>query len=389
MSAADDMDLIREYVEANSETAFAELVRRRVNLVYSVALRCTGNSHDAQDVAQTVFVILAKKAITLRHRTILTGWLYETTRLTSGQLLRTRARQQTRDQEAYMQSTLNNSETEGLWRQLAPRLEQAMSRLSEDERTLIALRFFENRSVAEVSTALGIQEWAARKRSERAMEKLRAYFSRHGIGSTTAILAEAVSAHSIQAAPISLAKSASHLALSKGTISALAKGALKVMAWAKAKTAVAIGVAIFMAAGATTTLMVRLKNPAVAQTDFPRSSWKNAGYADPVSAFETAIWATSQSDGKILLASLTPDLQQQLGLNLAHARMSPEDFLSQPKNSADHLNGINGFHISKLKAVSEGDVRLGISIEGKSREKTFTMKKTGNEWKLDEFPANL
>jgi RNA polymerase sigma factor (sigma-70 family) len=110
MADVNDMDLMREYADRNSETAFAELVHRHINLVYSVALRYAGNSPDAQDVTQAVFIILAKKSAGLRQRTALTGWLYETTRFTARQFLRTRVRQQARDQEAYMQSTLNDSD---------------------------------------------------------------------------------------------------------------------------------------------------------------------------------------------------------------------------------------------------------------------------------------
>ena len=98
MMTTGDMELVREYARHQSEEAFATLVSRHVNLVYSVALRSTGNSHDAQDVTQAVFVIFAKKATSLRQRTNLTGWLYETTRFTSRQLLRTRTRQQAREQ---------------------------------------------------------------------------------------------------------------------------------------------------------------------------------------------------------------------------------------------------------------------------------------------------
>ncbi|HTX22226.1 MAG TPA: sigma factor [Candidatus Aquilonibacter sp.] len=81
MPDVNDMALTREYADRGSETAFAELVQRHINLVYSVALRYTGNSPDAQDVTQAVFIILAQKAASLRQRTALTGWLYETTRL--------------------------------------------------------------------------------------------------------------------------------------------------------------------------------------------------------------------------------------------------------------------------------------------------------------------
>jgi len=92
MPDANDIALLQEYLDRNSETAFAGLVHRHINLVYSVALRFTGNSPDAQDVTQAVFIILAQKAASLRRRTTLTGWLYETTRFTARQLLRTRAR---------------------------------------------------------------------------------------------------------------------------------------------------------------------------------------------------------------------------------------------------------------------------------------------------------
>ena len=126
MADANDMDLVREFARQNSETAFAELVRRHLNLVYSVALRYTGNPGDAQDVTQAVFIILARKAACLPARTVLTGWLYETTRFTAIRRLRSHARRQAREQEAYMQSTLNRSGTDNLWRQLAQHLEAAM-----------------------------------------------------------------------------------------------------------------------------------------------------------------------------------------------------------------------------------------------------------------------
>ena len=252
---------MREYLDRNSEGAFAELVQRHINLVYSVAVRHVGNSQDAQDVAQAVFVILIRKAASLRHRTTLTGWLYETTRLSARQLLRTRARQQAREQEAYMQSTLNEPDTGDVWKQLAPILEEAMTRLTEKERTLLALRFFENKSAAETAALLGIQEWAARKRASRAVEKLRRFFYQRGVAVPAAILTSAISANSLQAAPAALAKAATAVALAKGatastSILTLTKGALKIMAWTKTKTAI-VAVAGLLFAAATATMVVK------------------------------------------------------------------------------------------------------------------------------------
>src|SRR5262245_12702379 len=107
MPDANDMELVRQFARDNSETAFTELVRRHLNLVYSVARRCAGNDDDARDVTQAVFIILARKAASLREKTLLTGWLYETTRFTAARLLRTNARRHAREREAFMESTLN------------------------------------------------------------------------------------------------------------------------------------------------------------------------------------------------------------------------------------------------------------------------------------------
>jgi RNA polymerase sigma factor (sigma-70 family) len=253
MAEVDDIELVREFADRDSQPAFAELVQRHVNLVYSVALRYAGNSADAQDITQAVFIILAKKAASLRHRKTLTGWLYETTRFMGVRLLRTRARRHAREQEAYMQSTLNNSDTDGVWRQVGPLLEEGMERLGGNERALLALRYFENKSGAETAALLGIQEWAAHKRTARALEKLRKFFAKRGVGSTTAAIAGAISANSVHAAPAALAKTAAAVALGQGAATGastltLAKGALKVMAWSTAKTAIVSALVVGMAA---------------------------------------------------------------------------------------------------------------------------------------------
>lgn len=260
MADVNDLDLLREFAERSSEAAFAELARRHVNLVYSVALRFVGHSQDAQDVTQAVFVILARKAAGLRHRNTLTGWLYETTRFTARQHLRTTARRQAREQEAYMQSTLNDSDTERAWRQLAPLLEEGMTRLSENERALLALRFLENKTGAETAALLGINEWAAHKRVSRALEKLRKFFVKRGVATTTALIAGTLAARGVQAAPAGLAKTATAIAIAKGATAsgsnlALAKASLKLMAWAKAKMAIAFGAGVLLAAGATTVVV--------------------------------------------------------------------------------------------------------------------------------------
>ena len=257
MADLNDSILLREYAERQSESAFGELVQRHINFVYSVAMRYVGNSADAQDVAQAVFVILARKSGGLRGWNTLTGWLYETTRLTARQLSRTRTRRLMREQEAYMQSTLDQSGGDLSWHELAPQLEEAMSRLRAADRELLALRFYEKKTGEEAALLLGIGAAAAHKRTDRALEKLRNFFTRRGVVSTTAIIAGAISANSIQAAPAGLAETISAVAVAKGAAAStstltLVRGALKIMAWTKVKSVIVAGVGILLFAGTAT-----------------------------------------------------------------------------------------------------------------------------------------
>ena len=183
-----DMELLREYARHNSEEAFAMLVSRHVNLVYSVALRQAHDPHLAEEITQAVFIILARKAETLGQKTILPGWLCRTARYTSANALTIQRRRQRREQEAYMQSILNEPEPEA-WRQIAPLLDGAMEHLGQKDHDAVVLRFFEGRNFKEVGAALGASENAAKKRVNHALEKLRRYFSKHGLVSTTAIIA--------------------------------------------------------------------------------------------------------------------------------------------------------------------------------------------------------
>jgi uncharacterized protein (TIGR03435 family) len=268
----DDMRLVREYASRQSESAFATLVSRHTNLVYSAALRQTRDPQLAEEVTQVVFIILARKAASLGAKTILTGWLYRTAGYVSGSALKRELRRQQREQEAYMQSELD-ARAGSTWKQLSPLLDEAMLRLGQTDRDALVLRFFEGRSLNEVGHALGASEDAAKKRVNRALEKLRNFFAKRGVSSTTAIIAETISAHSVQAAPVALAKAATAAAITKGAAAStstltLIKGALKIMAWTKAKTVIVVGASVLLAAGTTT---VTIKEIAAHRVD---ESWR-------------------------------------------------------------------------------------------------------------------
>ncbi len=253
----DDMELVRNYARQNSEEAFATLVTRHINLVYSVAWRQVHDLHLAEEITQAVFVILAQKAKSLGEKNILSGWLCRTARYVSANALTIQRRRQRREQESYMQTILNEPTARENWEQIAPMLEAALARLNTKDHDAIVLRFFEGKDLRQVGAALGTSEEAAKKRVSRALEKLRHYFVKHGVDSTAATIADSISANSVQAAPMTLAKSVTTVALAKGAAAStstltLIKGALKIMAWTKAKTAVvATAVALLMAGTAT------------------------------------------------------------------------------------------------------------------------------------------
>jgi RNA polymerase sigma factor (sigma-70 family) len=262
----DDMALVREFAASESERAFEALVSRHVHLVYSAALRQTRDPHLAEEVTQAVFIVLARKAKSLPEKTVLSGWLYRTAQYASADALRSQHRRQLREQEAYMQSMLHDAPTDSAWEKLSPLLDEAMTRLRQLERDAIVLHYFENKNLREVGGALGLEERAAQKRIARALDKLRDFFARRGVVSTVGIIAGAISANSVQAAPVGLTATISATIVQgpavTASILALVKGTLKVMTMLKFKTAtVAIAGAILLA-GATSVIVAQAQAPA-------------------------------------------------------------------------------------------------------------------------------
>jgi uncharacterized protein (TIGR03435 family) len=283
MQELDDNSLLKQYAEQNSEEAFGVLVSRHINKVYSVALRQTRNPAHAEEITQAVFVILAKKVNSLGRRVVLSGWLYQTARLASLTFLKSEIRRARREQEAHMQSILNEPADE-TWMQIAPLLDLAMASLNETDRYAVVLRFFDGKSMREVGDALGATEDTAKKRVRRALEKLRNFFGRRGVHSTTAIIADAISSNSVQAAPPTLAQSVTAVAIAKGATAGgstltLVKGALKVMAWTKAKSTIVVGVVVLLATGSATLGVKEYQ-------DHRSEAWELAPFPDPSVDFD-------------------------------------------------------------------------------------------------------
>lgn len=210
----DDRDLLRQYAERHSQEAFAALVSRHVNLVYSLALRLVRSPQLAEDVSQSVFTDLARQAQRLASDTILTAWLYQVTRRTAIDVIRHESRRQLREQVASELTAMNATAAD--WTHVEPLLDEAMHALDETDRVAVLLRYFENKSLREVGETLGTSDDAAQKRVSRAIERLREFFAKHGVA-IGAGLVVVISANAVQAAPAGLAAAISSAAALAGT----------------------------------------------------------------------------------------------------------------------------------------------------------------------------
>ncbi len=295
----DDMALLREYATNHSEEAFAELVARRVNFVHSAALRQVGDPNLAEEVTQAVFVILAQKAGRISDKTILSGWLFNTARFAALAQLRAEAKRRQREQEAQMQTELQSSAADEFWNEMSPHLDAALAALGEKDRQAVLLRFCENKSLAEVGNALRSGEDTARKRVTRALEKLRKFFAKRGVALTTAVIAGAISANSVQAAPAGMATTIAATAVKGSAVAAstltLVKGTFKIMTYAKMKLAFGIAAATLLTVG-TINVAISSIVPAEEKTSSGEVSAQERGFADDL------IKATADGDYQEFLA---------------------------------------------------------------------------------------
>ncbi len=224
-----DDQLLRAYADDRSEEAFRELVQRHIAIVHGVARRQAGiDAHLADDVTQRVFIALARKANLLREQATLVGWLYTAARLEAARAVRAEARRRNWEEKAGSMNSGSTEETQASWEQLRPVLDDAMAQLGEADRNVVLLRFFSGRSFAEVGRIFQISEDAARKRVERAIEKLHHILGRRGIASTASALGTTLGAH---AAPV-----VAHEALA----------AITAAAWQQASIGSVLNLGIFM-----------------------------------------------------------------------------------------------------------------------------------------------
>jgi RNA polymerase sigma factor (sigma-70 family) len=250
----DTQRLLADYVQDASEAAFRELVAKYLDLVHSTAFRLVGHdAHLAEDVAQVVFIDLARLAKTLSGEVMLGGWLHRHTCFVAARALRGERRRQSRERQSVEMNALQDHTEENLAR-IAPLLDEAINQLGAEDRKAILLRFFEPLDFRSVAAALGSTEEATQKRVSRALEKLHLLLKHRGVTLSVVALGAMLTAQAISAAPASLAARISTAAL---TSAAAGSGAvvtlLKIMSMSK----IQLGITAIIVASAATTLVIQ------------------------------------------------------------------------------------------------------------------------------------
>jgi RNA polymerase sigma factor (sigma-70 family) len=376
----DDLELVREYARCKSEEAFATLVSRHVNLVYSVAFRMVQDVHLAEEITQTVFIILARKAGSLGPKTIVPGWLCRTARYASAKALTMRQRRQQREHTAFMQSPSNEEDT-NVWRHIASLLDVAMAELAEKDHNALVLRFFESRSFKEISVNLNTTEAGAKMRVNRALEKLKTFFAKRGLTFSATLIATSLIANTVQAAPSGLAAS-STIAATKGvavnaTTSTLIKSTLKIMTWTKLKTTIVVAVIAIVAVGTATVTIQKIK------TRTSAASFKFVGYATPEAAVESMLWSAGAGQPLEKLADgITPEQMESF-----RAKMAGKSEGEIKLACVAWANSMAGYQITQKEVISADEVHLHIhaspSADGlHSGHTVLIMKKQGDIWKF-------
>jgi len=244
VTARSDGELLQEYGSTRCDDVFAQIVNRHAPWVYSSALRQVGSPTAAQDITQAVFIILARKAATLRRETVLSGWLFRAARYAAVDVLRSESRRLKREQEAVAMQLDNRCETpEAGWEQVAPLLDEALAGLGAKDRHAVLLRFFEKKSFGEIGETLGGNENSARVRVVRAVEKLRVFFRKRGVVVSAVALSGALLTNVVQAMPSSLVLSWTGSATATGPVVALMESTIQRLLW---RRVVRIGAAIVM-----------------------------------------------------------------------------------------------------------------------------------------------
>jgi RNA polymerase sigma factor (sigma-70 family) len=245
-----DLHLVEQFSRGASDQAFAELVSRHADWIYSAARRMVRDPDLAEDVTQAVFIVLSQKSTSLLHEKMsVSGWLFKVTRYSAANAMRARARREYHERQAATMnsesSARGSSGDDPLWSKLEMSLDELVERLRPAERDAVLLRFYQRKSMAEVGFALGVSEDAAKKRVARAVERLREMLSAKGVAvpAGAALVALLIANTTSHAAPAAMIATCVAVPTTAATMGAGATAIASATATTTATSASAAGIA--------------------------------------------------------------------------------------------------------------------------------------------------
>jgi len=379
-----DHDLIREFATQRSEQAFRRLVDRHCDLVYSVARRVTGDADLSRDVSQQVFCKLAAKPGSIPPAVPLVAWLHRTTRSLAVDLVRSEQSRRTRESLTLepMQSTPAPD-----WSRLEPVIDALIDELPEADRRAVILRFYEKRSHGAIGVALGLSEEAARKRLDRALEKLRAMLAKRGIATTSAALATILPAHATSPAPAGLAASISSTAFSTAAITVTEA---TIIAAIMSHKAIIAGASLLLLAGVTAVAVpkfTRDNSAAASAVTSPASQNSNRDRENDADAATASRSKTRGGAGSERLTAQYGDSRTKLSAHLY------QEFIGMLEDSLSVMDLVHKMELGEAMAGDSeealGEVGATLALTDEQKKEIADLQVDAMKREVDKTRANI
>jgi RNA polymerase sigma factor (sigma-70 family) len=256
-----DGQLLEGFLLRRDEPAFAALVRRHGPMVLGVCRRVLGNLHDAEDAFQATFLVLARKAASVRSREVVGHWLYRVAYRTAMKAKVMAARRRAKEQQVKEMAQTDLPADDG-WRDLLPLLDRELDSLPERYRVAVVLCDLEGVTRREAARRLNLPVGTLSSQLTRARQLLAKRLARYGLavsgGALTSVLSERMASACLTGAlAASTAKAAMSLAAGQGLtagavparVLALSEGVIKTMLLTKLRAFVAVAVVVTVSVG--------------------------------------------------------------------------------------------------------------------------------------------